>query len=359
MGKRPSLGQALVLFFGMAGAGWCAYLFIHQGIQTILAEVKAAGWGVAAVLVFHLTPLLCDTVGWLMLLPQRERLRLGQLYFIRWLGDSVNSMLPVGQLGGEFLRVRLAIFDGLSYPNAAASVLAGMTVGILTQIFFALSGLWFLLDMTGRKSLARPVLIGSVIAMLFVAVFYFVQRAGVFRFVGTIIANFMKSPEWQKLAINGQHIDEAVRELYSRPGALLACTFFTMAAWATSAVEVWIALVALGLPSNYEKAYVLEAAAQTIRSVFFLLPGALGAQEGGYLAVGALLGIPADAAMALALIRRVRELAFGVPGVMAWQWVEWRRLRSTPAAVAEDSTTSVCTETEIPRPLSAPADASR
>jgi hypothetical protein len=40
---------------------------------------------------------------------------------------------------------------------------------------------------------------------------------------------------------------------------------------------------------------------------------------------GALLGLPADLALAVSLTKRVRELAFGLPGLAAWQWVEGRR----------------------------------
>jgi hypothetical protein len=52
----------------------------------------------------------------------------------------------------------------------------------------------------------------------------------------------------------------------------------------------------------------------------------LGVQEGGYLVVGNLLGIPGDAAFALSLIARVRELALGIPGLISWQIIEGRRV---------------------------------
>jgi hypothetical protein len=48
-----------------------------------------------------------------------------------------------------------------------------------------------------------------------------------------------------------------------------------------------------------------------------------------------MLGIPSDVAMALALVRRVRELAWGIPGLLAWQWVEGKRLlRREPVEIA-------------------------
>ena len=76
--------------------------------------------------------------------------------------------------------------------------------------------------------------------------------------------------------------------------------------------------------------------ALTIRSVAFPVPGGLGVQEGGYLVVGNLLGIPGDAAFALSLIARVRELALGIPGLVAWQVIEGRRLLRTRSVGARE-----------------------
>jgi uncharacterized membrane protein YbhN (UPF0104 family) len=64
----------------------------------------------------------------------------------------------------------------------------------------------------------------------------------------------------------------------------------------------------------------------TIRSAVFPIPGALGVQEGGYVLIGNLLGIPGDAAFALSLIARVRELILGIPGLIVWQVIEARRV---------------------------------
>jgi hypothetical protein len=52
---------------------------------------------------------------------------------------------------------------------------------------------------------------------------------------------------------------------------------------------------------------------------------------------GALLGLPADLALAVSLTKRVRELALGLPGLAAWQWVEGRRLLSRRASEASSA----------------------
>jgi hypothetical protein len=67
---------------------------------------------------------------------------------------------------------------------------------------------------------------------------------------------------------------------------------------------------------------ILESAALAIRGAAFLVPGAVGVQEGGYILLGNLLNIPGEMALALSLIRRVRELVLGIPGLVAWQLVE-------------------------------------
>jgi hypothetical protein len=73
-------------------------------------------------------------------------------------------------------------------------------------------------------------------------------------------------------------------------------------------------------------AVILQSLVLAIRSAVFPVPAALGVQEGGYVVIGNLLGIPGDAAFALSLIARVRELILGIPGVIMWQLIEARRL---------------------------------
>ena len=121
--------------------------------------------------------------------------------------------------------------------------------------------------------------------------------------------------------------------VYTEP-AVLESAAWTMATWLAMAVETWIALWALGLTATYAHAYILESVAQGVRSVFFLVPGALGFQEGGYVVVGKLLGIGAADALALSLIHRAREIVWGIPGLLAWQWLEGKRLWTPRAVVA-------------------------
>jgi putative membrane protein len=212
---------------------------------------------------------------------------------------------------------------------SAATVLVDITVSVFTQTVFTILGLGLLILATGQMNLMGPALAGAPLAIAAVACFYTVQRLGLFRLFTAIASRLANNPEWRSAAGKGGEVDEVLRQIYAKRQVILACCLCTMASWLIGSAEVWIGLYALGLPSSFDKAVILESVGQGVRSALFFIPGAIGVHEGGYLFVGGLLGIPGDAAFALALIRRVRELALGVPGLIVWQLIEggraWRK----------------------------------
>jgi uncharacterized membrane protein YbhN (UPF0104 family) len=62
-----------------------------------------------------------------------------------------------------------------------------------------------------------------------------------------------------------------------------------------------------------------------IRNAAFVAPSGLGVQEGAYALLGPLFGLPVEAALALSLLKRARDIAVGVPMLLSWQLAESRR----------------------------------
>jgi uncharacterized membrane protein YbhN (UPF0104 family) len=179
---------------------------------------------------------------------------------------------------------------------------------------------------TGRTSLIGPTLVGALLGIIALAGFYFVQRLGMFRLIGVIISRLVNSSDWQSLGQSGDTLDQAVRALYARRRGVAACCALTIVSLIGSSGEIWIALHAIGVHATIINAIILQSLALTIRSAFFIVPGALGVQEGGYLGVGNLLGIPGDTALAVSIITRMRDLLVGIPALVTWQVIEARRL---------------------------------
>jgi hypothetical protein len=58
----------------------------------------------------------------------------------RWAGESANSFLPAGQIGGPVLMARHLAHRGMPMPAAAASITVSTTLQTVAQILFALLG---------------------------------------------------------------------------------------------------------------------------------------------------------------------------------------------------------------------------
>ncbi|PYK75049.1 MAG: TIGR00374 family protein [Verrucomicrobia bacterium] len=325
--KAPAKIQITVWLLGLAGAALFTILLIRQGAPQVGVAFASAGWAIAAVVIYHLTvPVFLDALAWWVLFPKSDRLSLWQLFWMRWIGESVSTLVPSAAVGGDIVRARLAAINGARLPVAAGTVLVDLTLGVFTQAAFTVLGVVMLVDVTGQRNFVRPTLVGTLVGIVGVAGFYFVQRLGMFRFLAKIIARLANSPEWQSLVQGGETLDRTIRTLYARRRAVVMCCVWTIISLVAGSGEIWIALHALDLHATFVNALILQSMVLTIRSAAFAVPGGLGVQEGGYLFVGNLLGIPGDAAFALSLIARVRELALGIPGLIFWQLIEARRL---------------------------------
>ncbi len=319
--------QITIWLLGLAGAGLFTVLLIRQGAPQVGAALVSAGWAIAAVVIYHLAvPVFLDAIAWWVLFPRSDRLPLRRLFWMRWIGESVSTLIPSAAVGGDVVRARLAALHGASVPIAAASVLVDITLGVFVQIAFTLAGLALIVSVTGHEGFVRPTLIGALLGIIAIVGFYIVQRLGMFRFIGVIISRLANSSDWHSLINSGQTLDRTIRTLYARRRGVIGCCVWTAASLVLGSGEIWIALHAIGRQATLVNALIFQSVILAIRSAMFPVPGALGVQEGGYVVVGNLLGIPGDAAFALSLIARVRELILGIPGLITWQLFEARRL---------------------------------
>src|SRR5205807_8390018 len=334
--KAPGKIQVTVWLLGLAGAALFTFLLIRQGASQVGLAFATARWALAAVVIYHfVVPVVLDAAAWWVLFPKSHRLPLRRIFWMRWIGESVSTLVPSAAVGGDIVRARLAAINGAPVPISAGTVLVDLTLGVFTQAAFTLLGVVLLVQSTGRKNFVGPTILGTLVGVAAVSGFYFVQRLGMFGFLARMIGKLANSPEWQSLVQSGETFDQTVRALYARHRALIGCCAWTILSLILNSGEVWIALYALNLHATVVNAVILQSTILTVRNVGFAVPSGLGVQEGGYVLIGSLLGIDGTNALALSLIARVRELALGIPGLVTWQVIEGRRLlraRAGPAS---------------------------
>lgn len=312
--------------FLLFSAGLAAALALlgYYGFAKIAAALAAAAWGVALVAVFHLVPLVTDTIAWRWLLPPAHRGRLRDLLWMRWVAESVNYLLPAAQIGGDLVRARLAAQRGVPAADAGASIVVDLTTSILTLIAFGALGALLLFPQHGYES--AVLLLGLAISAVLVGAFYFLQRVGLFSRLSRRAARLIGGGGWDTLIGGATALDAAVGAIYARRRDVLTSCTWAFSAWVLGAGEVWLALYFLGAPVGLAEALILESLIQALRSAAFPVPGALGVQEGGFVALGALFGVPAEAAIALSLVKRVPDILIGVPGLLMYRTLEHRQL---------------------------------
>src|SRR5437667_127928 len=123
--KAPGKVQITVWSLGLAGAALFTFLLIRQGASQVVMAFAAAGWAIAAVVIYHfVVPVVLDAIAWQVLFPKPDRLPLRKLLWIRWIGESVSTLVPSAAVGGDIIRARLAAINGAPMPVAAGTVLS-------------------------------------------------------------------------------------------------------------------------------------------------------------------------------------------------------------------------------------------
>jgi putative membrane protein len=305
------LSIGVLLFIGV---------LVSQDLPAIVATLAHAGWGLLLVALFHVLPLVLDAIAICVLFgrgssrsPYRDSL------LARWVGESANSLMPAGQIGGPVLMARHLAQRGMRMEDAAAAITVSTTLQTFAQIAFALMGVILLGAQTGHFSpgaLRTSVLLASAFLAVQVGGFYLVQRRGLFSKLMRAVRRFSGRRDWSRWVAQAQAIDLGVEATYRRNAAVTMSFLLSLVGWIVGTGEVYLIASFLGWPVSWREALLLESLGQAIRGAGFAIPGALGVQEGGYLLLGPLAGLPPDAALALSLAKRARELLLGLPGLL-------------------------------------------
>jgi putative membrane protein len=300
-----------------------AGVLISQDLPAIMATLAHAGWGLLLVASFHLLPLLLDAMAICVLVEQASsRSPYWDSLLARWVGESANSLMPAGQIGGPVLMARHLAQRGMRMQEAAAAITVSTTLQTFAQIVFALIGVVVLGAQTSHFSsvaLRTSALIASAFLAVQVGGFYLIQRRGLFGKLTRAVRRFTGNPNWSRWVTQAQAIDIAVEGIYRRNSAVTASFLLSLIGWIVGTGEVYLIALFLGAPVSWRDALLLESLGQAIRGAAFAIPGALGVQEGGYLLLAPLAGLSPDVGLALSLAKRARELLLGLPGLLYWR----------------------------------------
>ena len=278
------------------------------------------------VVLVRLVPIMLDGYVWRLLFLEGHRPPVLTALWARWIGEAINTLVPAFQVGGAVVRSRLMIMRGVPGRIAGASVVVDLTLSTITMLFFTLVGIGLLMSRYGESDIARAIgfcVAGGFVVVILLCVF---QQRGLFGWIIGLVARFAKGHAWDNAIGGAQALDETILDLYRRRWLLAGNAAGQLAAWVLGAAEIYAALYFMGYEVTIADALLLESLVLATRTAAFFVPGALGVQEGVLVLLGGVVGLGPEVALALSLVKRVRELVIGVPGLLAWQIAEGKNL---------------------------------
>jgi putative membrane protein len=292
--------------------------------------LSLAGWSLLWIIPFHVLPLLLDAQGWRVLLSPRDperRARLGYLFWVATVREAANRLLPVANVGGEVIGIRLVLLRGLDGAAVTASVIIEVLLTLMNQYVFTALGLVLLIALTGATHLTWTILIGLALSLPVPILIGALLRYGsIFERLERLVEHLLGDRSKLAALLGGSSLDAEIRALYNHHWRLVGALLWQLSGYVLGAFETWFALRLLGAPVDVGTAIALEALTQAVRHFIFIVPAGLGVQEAGLVLFGQMVGVGNDVALSLSLAKRMRELLFGLPPLLIWQWRESHRL---------------------------------
>jgi len=334
--------KTLSITLAMLGLLAATALVAWFGAGEIWAAVRSVGWnGFALLCAWQFVMFAVLAASWAVIAPPRPRQPAyagGPVRAPAWMGnyvvylwgrmvrDSVGNCLPFTHMGGFIAGTRAVAMHGVTTTHATASTVADITAEVMSQAIFAAFGLTVMLLNAPDMPFAWPMAIGLAVMMPVLGAFVAAQQG-----VGKLFSRLSRriAGQWFSNAQERARVLAAEFALiYGHPRRLAACVGIHFLGWVCTGVAGWITLRLLGVGISLVDAIAMEGLLHALMAMAFLVPGHAGVQEAAYIGLGAAFGVPPEMALAASLLRRARDLAWGVPVLLVWQGWELRRLRA-------------------------------
>ena len=321
--------RKFAFFATLAGSALLAYLIVNFG-ESARRVLEVIGWQLLPILAVHLVQVGLSGAAWHAISRPSKALPLRAYIVARWIREAVSGILPLAQVGGEIAGVRLLVLKGARVADAGAQVTVDVTIEAVTQIVFTVIGLIYLLAGGAGPELIRYTVAGLFLLVPGVAILIAIQRRGAFSFLTRVMTWF--GGRWPAGSAEVMEaLYAALQFTYCHPRALFRGCGFHLLSWFVGVFEVWLMAYYINQSIALDKALIIEALGQAIRSAAFFVPAAIGVQESGLLLITSQLGLVAGLGLSLSLVKRVREISLGLPALVVFYAIE-RRRKSQPVS---------------------------
>lgn len=312
----------IFLAFGIVAVLIMIFTF-DMDYRELWANLKRAGIYLPLVLLLWLFVYLINTTSWYIIIRSggKPGFSFARLYKFTVTGFALNSVTPVGLMGGEPYRV-MELKPYIGVERATSSVILYVMMHIFSHFCFWLTSvlLYVCLYPVGWAMgiiLGAITLFCSLVTVLFIKGYQhgmavaFIRMGSRLPFLKKRVIHFAELH-----AERLENIDKQIALLHQqKKRTFYSALLLEYIARVVSCIEIWLILNVLTTDVNFADCCLIAAFSSLLANLLFFLPMQLGGREGGFaLAVGG-LSISGAYGVYTALITRIREIVWVVIGL--------------------------------------------
>ena len=301
--RRLYLGAAAAL----AGAVLFAVAIRDVGWADVAAGIRRVGWGLLPILVLAGVRFVLRAEAWRRCMPADARIPLRQAWEAYLAGDALGNITPLGLVASEPTKIFL-VRHRLATRQAASSLALDVFVYSTSVVAMIGIGLVALVATLSLPDGWRAAILAALAALV-VGVVIAWRLVG-----GTWDEGRGARPQWRARL---SALRESVLARSAGHPSRLWSVFLLHALFHVCAIaELYLTLWWLEAEPTVAQALIFSALDRVVIVLFKFVPLRIGVDEASAGGMAALLGWPAATGVALALVKKLRSLAWTGVGLL-------------------------------------------
>ena len=338
--------------FGIVFAFLGLLLFVYTvrkaGVAEITGGLRRLGAGFLIIIALSAIRQCARTFAWIKCLEAPYRLRFRDAFAARVMGDALGNIIPLASLA-------------VSEPSKAAFVrdrvplMIGLSAIAIENIFYSLSVVLFIFSGTTALLLAftlpkplRYAAFGTLIASLVIAPLAYLVIRQRWKFLSgsfILLGGRVKRPWVENAIARAQTLEDRIYGFYDRNRAhFLSILALEFCFHLVGVAEVYTTLsfISETIAPTLFTAFILESVNRVINVAFKFVPLRTGVDEYGSGALAKVLGFTKATGVALAIVRKARDIFWTGIGValMVRRGLSLRGIDKQATAIVDETNTN-------------------
>ena len=323
MNRKVKIIRDLFFVIGILVLSWMVY---NYGVGKIWQNIRDTGWWFFAIIGIWTIVYTFNGLAFHVILRGgngSSKVSLLRKIKIVISGFAINSMTPMGLLGGEPYKI-IELKQDLGIDQATSGVLLSAMMHFLAHFIFWMSSVRIFIFVVPEISLPVKIILWGVIlgGLLLTYWAFTVFRKGLINQALRVASRlpFVKNKVKEYGVNHAERIevmDNLTAELFTnrKKDFFLALSFELLARF-VSCVEIMFMAIPLGYHLSFLQCVIVAAFSSLFANILFFSPMQLGTREGGFGIAFSMLTIPLGVGVYVGLITRIREMFWIMIGVI-------------------------------------------